>query len=158
MLELFRCLSLFLALTLSFCWFSRHLFLPIRPHWPSSLSSYNLSSVPSLITAVNYTVFPETKWIWSALTLHYLHQKTWREILFPTPSAPVPLHFFCLRDSCVSHTVKLRNVTGTYMYIHNAAKGTNIAIAFCHVHSQSGGMQADVIYWYPHASEGITWV
>lgn len=33
------------------------LFLPTRPQRPSTLSSYNLSSVASLITPFNYTVF-----------------------------------------------------------------------------------------------------
>lgn len=100
----------FVLLPISISWFCRCLFLPLRPRCPSSLSSYNLSSVPSLITPVNYTVFPQTKWIWSVMTSHYLPQKIrggGNQLSVP-PTAASPS--FSTSDSC--------DITGsTYTYI-----------------------------------------
>lgn len=100
----------FVLLPISISWFCRCLFLPLRPRCPSFLSSYNLSSVPSLITPVNYTVFPQTKWIWSVMTSHYLPQKIrggGNQLSVP-PTAASPS--FSTSDSC--------DITGsTYTYI-----------------------------------------
>lgn len=87
-------------LAISIWWICRCLFLRLRPRCPSFLSSYNLSSVPSLITPVNYTVFPQTKWIWSLMTLHYLPQKIrggGNQLSVP-PAAASPS--FSTLDSC----------------------------------------------------------
>lgn len=150
MILLFRCLSFvaFILLPISIWWFCRCLFLPLRPRCPSFLSSYNLSSVPSLITPVNYTVFPQTKWIWSVMTLHYLPQKTrgsGNPFSVP-PAAASPS--FSTSDSSASqwnlnseewHHRQHCEQTCTYTYIMQPG------YKYSHSCLPSGVMQADVV-------------
>lgn len=110
---------------------------------------YNLSPVPFLITAVNYTVFPGTELIWFALTLRFLCQKTWLENQFSVQFFFFSCYFSLENSSILLHLIlEMWHQTLLYKRALSHACIVRPQWKHCHLDSQWGIMEADKQHLY----------